>query len=819
MLKSFFIYLLFCHVIFIEGLSQYSYHPPSTDKESWQRLNLSLSSIFFRTVKQSNIDWDSSLLFVSRSLGLSRLPVTAEGIDDTELFAQSKWYDQGDPHSGIKLLSQATGKKHLQLLLLLGSYYAFQSDSYHHYRDSVEYFLNKAITESKAINEKKLGHVALCLLGKMYVQASDTVNGNSVFNKVINESNAEGDKRTEARAFAYRAIYAAPSPVNLQERLDYIQKATQIYHDIKDPESEIPLIHYTGFLFIRMARFNDAYDCFVKALQLENSIGYPYTHYSTDAIVMITTVQNKFGEPLRYALESVRNSESVRDSVGWPFFYTRLGSLYIIEGQDEEATKWMMKAVDRFAKINDADVYVTLFSLVSSLIERGREQEGLDLILRLSKKIFPKYNMTRIYYNMALGVAYRGVRQYKLAEQYVTTADSIINLPETPAVMKAYLGLNINFLYGTIYFKSGQLSKSKKYFEEYLSGSSRPANIKTDMSAYECLIHIDSVFHDDVSAVKHYKEYIQLLDSNFTVSQIRQAEELNVTYQTKEKQDSITLLSQQAKFEQANLKQANLAKNLTVAGIIAVLIIAGLLYRQSRLRKKNNNLITHNNEQLQHLVAEKEWLLKEIHHRVKNNLQIVMSLLNSQSAYIDNETALTAIHDSQHRVQAMSLIHQKLYSAESVSSIEVSFYIRELVSYLTDSFNVGQRIRFELAIDPVEMDVSQAVPLGLILNEAITNSIKHAFPGGRDGVIAISLLNTSAYHYLLCISDNGIGIPANYNKRTSSLGMSLMKGLSEDLDGNFSIENHNGTTIKITFMNDLAVHRPDIPESSFASNN
>jgi two-component sensor histidine kinase len=420
---------------------------------------------------------------------------------------------------------------------------------------------------------------------------------------------------------------------------------------------------------------------------------------------------------------------------------------------------------------------------------------------------------------MALGVAYRGVRQFKLAEQYVTSADSIINLPETPAVMKSYLGLNINFQFGTIYFTSGQLAKSKKYFEQYLSGSARPANIKTDMSAYECLIHIDSVFHDDVSAVKHYKEYIQLLDSNFTVSQIRQAEELNVTYQTKEKQDSITLLSQQAKFEQTNLKQANLTKNLTVAGIIAVLIIAGLLYRQSRLRKKNNNLITHNNEQLQHLVAEKEWLLKEIHHRVKNNLQIVMSLLNSQSAYIDNETALTAIHDSQHRVQAMSLIHQKLYSAESVSSIEVSFYIRELVSYLTDSFNVGQRIRFELAIDPVEMDVSQAVPLGLILNEAITNSIKYAFPGGRDGVIAISLLNTSAYHYLLCISDNGIGMPANYDKRTNSLGMSLMKGLSEDLDGNFSIENHNGTTIKITFMNDLAVHRADRPESSLALNN
>src|SRR6185503_6181441 len=98
------------------------------------------------------------------------------------------------------------------------------------------------------------------------------------------------------------------------------------------------------------------------------------------------------------------------------------------------------------------------------------------------------------------------------------------------------------------------------------------------------------------------------------------------------------------------------------------------------------------NQQLQNLVTEKEWLLKEIHHRVKNNLQIVMSLLNSQSASIDNEPALAAIHDSQHRVHAMSLIHQKLYNTDNLSSIDMSVYIRELASYLSDSFNRGQGI-------------------------------------------------------------------------------------------------------------------------------
>jgi two-component sensor histidine kinase len=141
-----------------------------------------------------------------------------------------------------------------------------------------------------------------------------------------------------------------------------------------------------------------------------------------------------------------------------------------------------------------------------------------------------------------------------------------------------------------------------------------------------------------------------------------------------------------------------------------------------------------------------------------------------------------------------------------------------LVSYLSDSFDTGERIRFELNIEPLKMDVSQAVPLGLILNESITNALKYAFPDSRSGMISISLSNTSENYYLLSVSDNGIGIPVNF-KKTGSLGMSLMKGLSEDLDGNLSIENNNGTTIKVSFLHDVAIKRTDTLSASLVSNN
>ncbi|HKC37646.1 MAG TPA: sensor histidine kinase, partial [Chitinophagaceae bacterium] len=275
------------------------------------------------------------------------------------------------------------------------------------------------------------------------------------------------------------------------------------------------------------------------------------------------------------------------------------------------------------------------------------------------------------------------------------------------------------------------------------------------------------------------------------------------------------------------LQHGAILRNISLAVAALLIVIVILFYNRYRLKQRTNiklesqqREIADQNLSLQHLLNEKEWLLKEIHHRVKNNLQIVMSLLNSQLVYINNDAALTAIHDSQHRVHAMSLIHQKLYNSENVSSIDMSFYIRELVSYLSDSFNNGQRIRFELNVEPLELDVSQAVPLGLILNEAITNSIKYAFPNEMEGVVTISLSNTGLHNYLLMISDNGIGMPIQLkDKKQGSLGMSLMAGLSEDLDGTFSMENNKGTTIKISFVHDLAVKKPNSLTASFVSNN
>jgi len=241
----------------------------------------------------------------------------------------------------------------------------------------------------------------------------------------------------------------------------------------------------------------------------------------------------------------------------------------------------------------------------------------------------------------------------------------------------------------------------------------------------------------------------------------------------------------------------------------------GLGYSRYRLKQKTNKQleikqreINQKNTSLQRLVEEKEWLLKEIHHRVKNNFHIVMGLLGTQSGYLKNEEAIKAMNESQHRVHAMSLIHQKLYQSENLSAINMSDYIHELIDYLRDSFNIRQSIQFNLQIDPIKLGLSHCIPLGLIINEAITNSIKYAFLDNGDGVIDIYFKEGSAHHLLLVIHDSGVGLPAaSYTEHFyDSMGMRLMHGLSDDIDGTFSIRNNNGTEITLDFVYDPEIN-------------
>lgn len=271
--------------------------------------------------------------------------------------------------------------------------------------------------------------------------------------------------------------------------------------------------------------------------------------------------------------------------------------------------------------------------------------------------------------------------------------------------------------------------------------------------------------------------------------------------------NGIAQSEEELKLEELQRHNDSIIRNVFIGSSIFLVLFIALLYSRFKLKRKTKKQLEIKRKQIREqndlnkkLLNEKEWLLKEIHHRVKNNLQIVISLLNTQSAYLDNEDALMAIQNSQHRMHAMSLIHQKLYQSDNVARVDMSWFIDELVLYMKDCFATDKKINFVLDAEKVYLNAAQSVPMGLIINEALNNAIKYAFPLDRKGEVQISLKNTGQNNYELIIADNGIGLPYNFKEtKRDSLGMNLMIGLSNQIDGTFDIKNDNGLKIKITF--------------------
>lgn len=200
-------------------------------------------------------------------------------------------------------------------------------------------------------------------------------------------------------------------------------------------------------------------------------------------------------------------------------------------------------------------------------------------------------------------------------------------------------------------------------------------------------------------------------------------------------------------------------------------------------------------------LREKELLLKEIHHRVKNNLQVVSSLLKLQSGYVKDENSLDVLIDSQNRVRSMALVHQKLYQSKDFSEIDLSEYIKQLCDHLITVFKTSaDNIKITVRSENMNLSIDYAIPCGLILNELISNSLKYAFPDGKKGEIIIELNKNSEGIYIISLSDNGIGFPKNIDYRnTKSLGLQLVNTLVGQIDGNIILENNTGTKYTITF--------------------
>lgn len=294
---------------------------------------------------------------------------------------------------------------------------------------------------------------------------------------------------------------------------------------------------------------------------------------------------------------------------------------------------------------------------------------------------------------------------------------------------------------------------------------------------------------------KIHLTYALLLLSPFLYGAKADLQELKLHFEVSEQEDNSVVAKENRPHHDL------IARYVAIGSLIVLFILIGLLYKNRKIALAlidEQHETVRQQELLEKLTAEKEWLLNEVHHKVKNNLQLVVSLLNTQSAYLENKETVKALQSSKHRMYAMSLVHNKLYNAENLNCIDMAGYIAELVHHLKESFDPYGNVTFRQDVSNVVLDAEQAIPLGLILNEAVTNAFQHAFTS-TNGKLEVSLTENSN-SCTLSISDNGPGLITGFDAdQNGAMGMNLMMGLADQLDGTFSLKNCDGLTVAIIF--------------------
>ena len=500
--------------------------------------------------------------------------------------------------------------------------------------------------------------------------------------------------------------------------------------------------------------------------------------------------------------------------------YKELSWLYLYIPDYDKALAYGYEALDRFEKMGMGLEVAIVKSRIGEIFETlGRYEDAYPLLLeaeevlnvstsyrsmgynylRLARYYWQKKDtlQTEISYSAyvlagekrgrksylgsayhRLGGFYQDIGQYEKAEQNFNKA-----LVANKGSGYTLIDLMAKFKLGGLYVEQGRFEEAIPVLEQTIVETEELAKNEGGVLAvdFEEIYAEMARAYEGMGAYEEAYAYLSrhkgLSDSLFTAEANRAIIEMQTKYETEKKEAELEQKEQQLFF---------------LLAFLAVLSLMGVaLLRAYAGKRKQNQLLEKRNE-------EKEFLIKEIHHRVKNNLQVLSSLLSLQSDYIADPAALDAVLEGRNRVQSMGLIHQKLYMGDDLAAVEMRNYVEEVAMHLLDSFSMGERIKVAYDIEVPPMDVDTAIPLGLIINELLTNSLKYAFSDGREGNIMILLSLNAEKQLVLEVADDGVGEKAiPKNGESTSFGTDLVKILSKKLKGKIRVSNGTGYSTQI----------------------
>jgi two-component sensor histidine kinase/Tfp pilus assembly protein PilF len=540
--------------------------------------------------------------------------------------------------------------------------------------------------------------------------------------------------------------------------LDYCERAKATYQQTRKIPGLAETYNRIGMVHNQQGQFAQALENFSESLRLYRQAGMETKVTSIEEnIGIIHFRQQDYQLALDYFQGCLKSYKEQKNEAAASKILVNIGAAYNRLGKPAQAIEAHSEALAFFERSgNRVGMGISYNNIGNVYLETGQPAKAVD------------------YYKRSLQV------KEKMGDRLGVSITS-------KNIADAYLGMN------NLASATASIEKSLKIAEEI--GAQEQVK-----DAFEILSKIAEKKGEYKKALEYERNLATAKDSLFSREKTEQISKMRAIYENEkerqqaahelEKRDaSIAILNKENELNNAQ-------RNLLMAVAGALLAVAGLTYYLYAQKQKSNVKLSEKNILIEKALADRETLLKEIHHRVKNNLQVISSLLSLQSKSLQDTGAQDAISESRNRVKSMSLIHEQLYQDDTIAGVYMKDYIERLVRSLNQSYGLdSSRVEVKVDTDNILLDVDSAIPLGLIINELVSNSMKYGFPGQREGSILISLRD-GLEELRLLVKDSGVGIDPGKNTE-QSFGLNMVRSLMRKLKAEMTIESGAGTAVEL----------------------
>jgi len=607
------------------------------------------------------------------------------------------------------------------------------------------------------------------------------------------------NKKWMAKAFHYMAatFHKKREYKNVEE---YYVKALEFYEEINDAKGQGLTYHLLANLYLEQSQYKKSLQYFNKSLifaeQANDRTGMANSY---NDIGLIHYMQGNYTETLSFFNKCLEIKEEIRDVRGIMIVNSNISSIYASQENYDRALMHLDKSCSYLEEAKDKRAISGVYQSYGNIYQlQGKLDLALEHFMKSLKEIEEtkdNWGLASCYFN--IGNLLNEMLEYDKAVEYLGNSIKISKeIGDKQGLAKSYTRLS------SIDFQKGNVDGAIDWGLQGLNLAQEVGAVLAIRNASDVLYKAYKSSGQLEKALKMHELYLRMNDS--INSKENKGAAIKVEYEHQyEKEQALADAKHQEELALSaeREKRQELIAWSAGGGLLLVVAFAFFIFNRLQVTRRQKKVIEEQKELVEKQKEERERMMQEIHHRVKNNMQIVKSLLGLQAGKIDDKKTKDMFKECQSRITAMATIHENMYQSEELVRIDIDHYLKVIVEKIAYSYQMDKEITYNLNIPTIKFGSRTLVPLGLIINEIMTNSYKYAFKDRESGEITLEVKEINNNEYQMIIGDNGIGMPMDFvHEESNSLGTELVHIFTEQLEGTIERIKQAGTMFKITFI-------------------